>query len=158
MTAIKIRCGSVYTYRTNGWDRISQLTDLKDGDSVRVGHCPGFKRSGCVHCGHTWVYDVYTGEFIGMVDCASLRREPQGVAEVVRSKEIVQYPPRHFVPIHYKENRKRGYILSDGMVHKLTFDENGSEATGWFETRQEAYNALRLWNTTRRRIVSTQEE
>jgi hypothetical protein len=67
----KVRIGSNYFYVPNGLDRCDPKTALESGAQVKVIKSPyGCPPSGTM--GHTYVGELKSGKFIGLVHCNSL--------------------------------------------------------------------------------------
>jgi hypothetical protein len=69
-TAKRVRVGSVYTFRRNGYDLLLNHASVTDGQVVRVINLPGAPK--CNTMGQCHIEDARTGVFLGMVDTRSL--------------------------------------------------------------------------------------
>lgn len=74
MRSPKVRAGSCYTFRRNGFDLFMQHADVTDGQVVRVVNLPSAPK--CNTMGQCHVQDARTGAFLGMVDVRSLTKGP----------------------------------------------------------------------------------
>lgn len=69
---MKVRTGSVYTFKPNAWDILDPKTNLNGGEKVRVCKLPGCPPPNTMGCCH--VEDM-KGKFLGLVSTGSLRND-----------------------------------------------------------------------------------
>lgn len=74
MRSPKVRAGSCYTFRRNGFDLFWSHANVADGQVVRVVNLPSAPK--CNTMGQCHVRDAQTGAFLGMVDVRSLTKVP----------------------------------------------------------------------------------
>lgn len=72
---MKFRVGSKYVYNAVGYDIADPKTNLVNGTVVKVGNLPNAPKANTM--GQCYVFDIDTGEFIGMVSTASLTPAPK---------------------------------------------------------------------------------
>jgi hypothetical protein len=83
---MKVKAGSVYTFRASIWDIIDRnFNTPHEGQLVRVVNLPGCPQANCM--GHCHV-ETPGGEFIGLVACASLHPVKETIKAAVKNSVL----------------------------------------------------------------------